>query len=248
MAATGRAGEERRRDGHALRQVVQADDQGRQDTAAAGSLGGSGKGGADGHTHRHVVQGHCRRQYQPRGVEGVVAAGAHLLMGVEVVLVGLVMVMVMVVAVMAVVVVAAVAVAVVGLLVDPAVEEVGAEVADEDPGDDRENGGILGSVGNEVKAHYAEHHPGGEAQQETDRALRRAVDGGSKAASQGQPAHAGEGGDEKNGQIFVHGKSPILKSQHISIPQPGKKSIKSVLMLKNRAIFPLHTEAGFIII
>ena len=129
MAAAGREphGEEGRGDGHALGQIVQPDDEGRQDAAAAGSLGGSREGGADGHAHRHIVEGHRRRQHQPRGVEGVVAAGAHLLAGIggDLVLLML-LVMIVVVAVVIVVIVAAMAVAVVGPLVDPAVEQVGA--------------------------------------------------------------------------------------------------------------------------
>lgn len=233
----GAAGEEGRRNGHALRQVVQPDDQSRKDTAAAGGLGGPGKGGTDGHAYRHVVESNGRRQYQSCSVESVVAAGAHLLAGIGMCLMLLMVVMmIVVVVVVIVVIVPAVAVAVVGLLVDPAVEKVGEKVAYQDPHHHGENRGVLRGVSDEVKTHHADHHPGGEAQQQTHGPLGRTVDGGGKTAPQGQPAHAGEGGDEENGQIFVHGNSPILKSQLISILQRRKKSIKSVL---------IHTKGRF---
>ena len=104
-----------------------------------------------------------------------------LLMGVAHLV--MVVVIVLVVPMVLVVIMSAVAMAVVGLFIDPAVEKVGEKVAYQDPhhhGDDRS---ILCSIGDEVKAHHADHHTGGEAQQQTHGPLGWTVDSGGKSAS-----------------------------------------------------------------
>ena len=111
---------------------------------------------------------------------------------------------VMVMAVVILVVVSAVAVGVVGPLVDPAVEQIGAQEPDHNPAHRRKNAGRLHRVGRQVEAHHAEHHPRSEAQQEAHHPVRRAVDHSGQPAAQGQPSRAGDGGDEKNCQVNVH--------------------------------------------
>ena len=100
--------------------------------------------------------------------------------------------------------VSAVAVGVVGPLVDPAVEQIGAQESDHNPAHRRKNAGLLHRVGRQVEAHHAEHHPRGKAQQEAHRPIRRAVDHRGQSAAQGQPSRAGDGGDKKNCQVNVH--------------------------------------------
>ena len=206
----GPACQQRRGDGHALRDIVQPDDQRRQHAAVPPALGGPGKGGPDGHTHRHIMQRHCRRQHQSGGVQGVVAAGAHLAVVIAQVSRFVVMLMVVMVVMMIVVVMAVpMAVAVVGPLVDPAVEQVRTEVPHDQPAQDGNKVAVLHGVGHQVKAHHAEDDAGGEAQQQAHRPVRWAVDRRRQHAAQGQAAHAGQRGDAKNGCIHIHGEAPV---------------------------------------
>ncbi len=127
-------------------------------------LGGAGKAGADGHANGHVVQCHRAGQHQSRRVEGVVAAGAHLAV-VPAQADRLRIAAVVLVVLVAVLVGPLMAVAVVGLLVNPAVEQVGEQIADHNPAQQGDGAALPGRVGNQIKAHHAEHHPGGEPQQ-----------------------------------------------------------------------------------
>ena len=96
------------------------------------------------------------------------------------------------------------AVGMVGLLVDPAVEQICAEIADHDPAQHGQDLGLPGGVGHQIEAHYAEHHARGEAQEKAYRAVRGAVDHGGQSAAQGQSPRAGQGGDEENLEIRIH--------------------------------------------
>ena len=103
----------------------------------------------------------------------------------------------------------AVGMGVVGLLVDPAVEEVGTQVSDQYPAKHRQDAGFLRRVGHQVEADHAEHHPRREAEQEADGPVGRAVDRGGQPAAQREAAHAGKGGDEEDRQIGVHEQCSI---------------------------------------
>ena len=119
--------QQRRGNAHALGEVVQANNEGGQDSAAPGR---AGEGCANGHAHGHIVEGHRRSQHQSRRMESVVSAGAEFTIvrtQVGVVFFPVIMFVFMPVVVVMFVLIpmSAMAVGVVGLLVDPAVEEIG---------------------------------------------------------------------------------------------------------------------------
>ena len=102
------------------------------------------------------------------------------------------------------------AVAVVGLLVNPAVEQVGEQIADHNPAQQGDGAALPGRVGNQIKAHHAEHHPGGEPQQQAHRPVRGAVDRRGQGAAQSQSAHPRQRSDKKNLYVYIHRHAPII--------------------------------------
>ena len=138
------------------------------------------------------MEGHSRRQDQTRRVEGVASAGAHIAAFVPV---GMIVPMLRLTGGMAV--------AVVSPLVHPAVEEIGAQEPRQNPAQQGHHAALLQGVGHQVKADHAEHHPGGEAQEQAHCPVGGAVDRRRKAAAQGQAPHAGDGSDQKDRQIDV---------------------------------------------
>ena len=139
---------------------------------------------------------------------------------------------------------AAVGVGVVGLLVDPAVEQVGTQIADDDPAQHGQDIGGLRRVAHQVEADHAEHDARRKAQQETDGSAGGIADRGGQSAAQGQPSCAGKGGDEKNQDIGVHERCSISKicGARFRLPscvltadfRPGCVKIPSVWREKDR--------------
>ena len=156
------------------------------------------------------------------------AAGAHLpvvaaYMGCRMVVMRLLAVAPMVFVVFVALVMRS-AVAVVGAFVNPAVEQIGTQIPDQQPAEYGEDRTAVHGVGYQIKTHHAEHNAGGKAQQQADRPLRRAVDRRRQCAAQRQSAYAGQCGDSQYHCVHIHRSAPCYKFQLFSIDYGGWKS------------------------